>query len=153
MQYCISAEEEKKTYQALAENKNISCVSVIFLQHPDECSSDSSTWDCMRIRLFGPKMGSMATNPIYPMAPVIFSWEHIPDVRENECRDVFSLYIKLFDVKVDASCSMEPCGNLLAAYLKFSWFLVVCFVCQLYIAELRLLFGGHRTIELNFLAS
>jgi hypothetical protein len=84
----------------------------------------------MRIRLFGPKMGSMAANPIYPMAPVIFSWEHIPDVRENQCHDVFSLYIKLFDAKVDACCSMEPCGILLAACLEFSWFLVVCFVCQ-----------------------
>jgi hypothetical protein len=64
------------------------------------------------------------------MAPVIFYWVHIPDVRENECHDVFSLYIKLFDAKVDASCSMEPCGNLLAACLEFNWFLVVCFVCQ-----------------------
>ena len=62
------------------------------------------------------------------MALVIFYWEHIPDARENECRNAFSLYIKLFDAKVDASCSMEPCGNLLAACLEFSWFLVVCFV-------------------------
>jgi hypothetical protein len=75
-------------------------------------------------------MGSMAANPIYPMAPVIFYWEHIPDARENECDDIFSLYIKLFGAKVDGSCSMEPSGNLLAACLKFGWFLVVCFVSQ-----------------------
>jgi hypothetical protein len=50
------------------------------------------------------------------MAPVIFSWEHIPDVRENQCHDVFFLYIKLFDAKVDAYCSMEPCGILLDAF-------------------------------------
>jgi hypothetical protein len=86
--------------------------------------------DCMCIRLFGPKMGRMAENPIYPMAPVIFYWEHIANVRENECYDVFSLYIELFDAKVDASYSMKPCGNLLAACLEFTWFLVVCFVCQ-----------------------
>jgi hypothetical protein len=75
-------------------------------------------------------MGSMGENPIYPIALVILYSEHIPDARENECSDVFSLYIKLFGAKVDASCSMEPCGNLLAACLKFSWFLVVSFVCQ-----------------------
>jgi hypothetical protein len=84
----------------------------------------------MCIRLFGLKMGSMAENPIYPMASVIFCWEHIPDVRENQFRDVFSLYIKLFDSKVDACCSMEHCGNLLIACLEISWFLVVCFICQ-----------------------
>jgi hypothetical protein len=72
-------------------------------------------------------MGSMAANPIYPMGMVILYWEHIPDARENECGDVFSFYIKLFGAKVDGSCSMEPSGNLLAACLKFGWFLVVCF--------------------------
>ena len=51
----------------------------------------------------------------YPMAPVIFSWEHIPYVRENQCHDVFFLYIKLFDAKVDVYYSMEPCGILLDA--------------------------------------
>jgi hypothetical protein len=29
----------------------------------------------MCIRLYDPKMGNMEENPIYPMAPVIFSWE------------------------------------------------------------------------------
>jgi hypothetical protein len=120
MQFCISNEEGKKKCQSLAGNENTSCVCVIFLQHPDECSSGSTTWDCMCIGLFGPKMGSMAANPIYPMAPVIFYWEHIQDVRENEFHDIFSLYIKLFDAKVDASFSMEPCGNFLAACLEFS---------------------------------
>jgi hypothetical protein len=61
----------------------------------------------------------METNEIYPMAPIIFYWEHIPDVRENECDDVFSLYIKLFSAKVDGFFSMEPFGNLLATFLKF----------------------------------
>jgi hypothetical protein len=75
-------------------------------------------------------MVSMEENPIYPMAPVIFYWEHIQDARENECGDIFSLYIKFFGAKVDGSYSMEPSGNLLAACLKFGWFLVVCFVSQ-----------------------
>jgi hypothetical protein len=74
------------------------------------------------------KNGSMATNPIYPMASIIFSWEHILDVRENQCSDVFSLYIKLFDAKADACFSIKPCGILLTTCLEFSWFLVVCFV-------------------------
>ena len=52
----------------------------------------------------------------YPMASVIFSWEHIPNVRENQFHDVFLLYIKLFDAKVDVYCSMEPCGILLEAF-------------------------------------
>jgi hypothetical protein len=72
-------------------------------------------------------MGSMEANPIYPMSTVILYWEHIRDVRENECNDIFSFYIKLFGAKVDGSYFMEPFGNLLAAYLKFGWFLVVCF--------------------------
>jgi hypothetical protein len=50
------------------------------------------------------------------MAPVIFSWEHIPYVRENQCHDVFFLYIKLFDEKVDAYCYMEPCAILLDSF-------------------------------------
>jgi hypothetical protein len=63
------------------------------------------------------------------MAPVIFYWVHIPYVRENECH-VFYLYIKLFDAKVNVSCSMEPCGKLFVACLEFNWFLVVCFIFQ-----------------------
>jgi hypothetical protein len=50
------------------------------------------------------------------MAPVIFSWEHIPDVRENQCHVCFFIYIKLFDAKVDVYCSMEPCGISLGAF-------------------------------------
>jgi len=73
--------KEKKIYQTLAGNENTSCVSVIIFQHPDECSSGLATWDCMCIGLFGQKMGSMAANPIYPMALVIFYWEHILDAR------------------------------------------------------------------------
>jgi hypothetical protein len=84
----------------------------------------------MRIILLGTKMGSMVENPIYPMALVIFYWEHVEDGRENECRDVLYLYIELFDAKVDVSCSMKPSGNLLASCLEFSWLLVVFFVCQ-----------------------
>jgi hypothetical protein len=83
-------------------------------------------------------MGTIATNPIYPMASVIFYWEHIPYERENECGDVFSLYIKLFGANVDVSRSMEPSGNLLVTCLKFGWFLVMC--------KLQLFFGGHGTI-------
>jgi hypothetical protein len=44
------------------------------------------------------------------MAPIIFSWEHIPNVRENQFHMCFFLYIKLFDANVDAYFSMEPCG-------------------------------------------
>jgi hypothetical protein len=50
--------------------------------------------------------------------------------KENECADVFSLYIKLFGAKVDGFYSMEPSGNFLLDYLKYGWFLVIWFVCQ-----------------------
>jgi len=50
------------------------------------------------------------------MVPVIFSWEHILDIRENQCHDEFFLYIKLFDEKVDVYFSMEPCGIFLDAF-------------------------------------
>jgi hypothetical protein len=72
----------------------------------------------------------MVEKPKYPMALVIFYWKHIPYARENECGDVFSLYIKLFGAKVDGFFSMEPSGNFLSACLKFGWFLVICFVYQ-----------------------
>jgi hypothetical protein len=72
----------------------------------------------------------MIENPIYPMASIIFYWEHILDARENECGDVFSLYIGLFGAKVDGSCYMKPSQNLLVACLKFGWFLVMFFVSQ-----------------------
>jgi hypothetical protein len=64
------------------------------------------------------------------MAPVISYWEHISYAGENECNDIFYLYIKLFGAKVDGFCSMEPSGNLLVACLKYGWFLVIFFVCQ-----------------------
>jgi hypothetical protein len=49
------------------------------------------------------------------MAPVIFTWEHIPDVREKQCHDVFFIYIKFFDAKVNVYFSMEPYGIFLDA--------------------------------------
>jgi hypothetical protein len=94
----------------LAGNENTSCVTVTFVEHPDECSLD---------------LAHISVIPIYGMAPVILYWEHIPEARENECGDVFNLYIKLFGAKVDGFCSMEPSGNLLAACLKYGWFLVI----------------------------
>ena len=115
MQFFISAEEGEKKYQALAGNENTSCVSVIFVQHPDECLLD---------------LAHITVIPIYRMFPIIFYSEHIPDARENECNDIFYLYIKLFGAKVDGFCSMEPSGNLLVDCLKYGWFLVICFVCQ-----------------------
>jgi hypothetical protein len=73
MQFCISAEEGKtKIYQTLAGNENTSCVFVIFLQHPDERSSDSATWDCMRIGLFGPKNGKHGSKPHISHGPGYF---------------------------------------------------------------------------------
>ena len=115
MQFCISAEEGEKKYQTLAGNEKTSCVSVTFVQHPDECSLD---------------LAHISVIPIYRMFPVIFYWEHIPDAREKKCGDVFYLYIKLFGAKVDVFCSMEPSGNLFVACLKYGWFLVIFFVCQ-----------------------
>ena len=73
MQFFISTEEGKKNiYQTLSWNENTSCVSVIFLQHPDECSSDSASWDCTRIRLFGPKNGKHGSKPHISHGPSYF---------------------------------------------------------------------------------
>jgi hypothetical protein len=118
MQFFISVEEGGKIYiyiKLRQETKNTSSVSVTFVQHLDECSLD---------------LAHISVIPIYHIFSIIFYWEHIPDARENECGDVFYLYIKLFGVKIDGFCSMEPSGNLLATCLKYGWFLVMCFVCQ-----------------------
>jgi len=120
MQFFISTEEKGKYLMCLC----------------DICSA--SRWMFIRLgylELHTHKI-SMAENPIYSMAPVIFYWQHIPDARENNCGVVFSLNIKLFGANTDGFSFVEPSGNLLAAYLKFSWFLVMCFVCQ---------FVYHRT--------
>jgi hypothetical protein len=65
MQFFISAEEGKKIYiyQTLVGNENTSCVSAIFLEHPDECLSDLASWDCTCIRLLGPKNGKHGRKP------------------------------------------------------------------------------------------
>jgi hypothetical protein len=120
MQFCISAEEGEiyiyiYIYQTLAGNENTSCVTITFVEHPYEYLLN---------------LAHISVIPIYGMALVILYWEHIPKERENECGDAFNLYIKLFGAKFGGFCSMEPSGNLLTAYLKYGWFLVVFFVCQ-----------------------
>jgi hypothetical protein len=105
----------------LSRNENASCVCVIFLQHPDECSSDI---------VWFKKWEAWHRTPYIPWPRLFYSGNIYQMQEKNECGDIFSLYMKLFGAKVDVSCSMEPSGNLLAACLKFSWFLVVCFICQ-----------------------
>jgi hypothetical protein len=95
-------------------------------------------------------MGSMEENPIYPMAPIIFYCEHIPYAKENESGNVFSLYIKLFGAKVDASCSMEPSAKLLVACLKFSWFMVVFFVYQFVYCRTLTFFWRKQNNRIQF---
>jgi hypothetical protein len=67
MQFFISAEEGKKKISNFGrKRKYLMCL----------CNISSTS----RSMFVG---GSMAANPIYPMALVIFYWLHIPNVREN----------------------------------------------------------------------
>jgi hypothetical protein len=68
MQFCISTEEgEKKLYQTLGGNENTSCLSLIFVQHPDESlfqekTNAATSFLCISNCLVQRSMGSALWN-------------------------------------------------------------------------------------------